>query len=54
MSDETIDSRSPTQRPVTYEPPKVTPLGNVRDLLAGSIGTGADAGPPDPENPNHT
>ena len=43
MSDENIDSRQSAERSVAYEPPKVTPLGNVRDLLAGAIGTGTDA-----------
>jgi len=52
MSDETIDSRLPTERPVAYEPPKVTPLGNVRDLLAGAIGTDVDADMSDPDFPN--
>jgi hypothetical protein len=33
-----------------YEPPVLTPLGNARDLLAGSTGPYADA-TPDPENP---
>jgi hypothetical protein len=29
-----------------YEPPTVTPIGNARDLLAGSAGSVADAGVP--------
>ena len=28
-----------------YEPPTVTPIGNARDLLAGSVGTSTDATP---------
>jgi hypothetical protein len=28
----------------TYEAPRLTPLGNARDLLAGSTGTKFDAG----------
>lgn len=47
MSDESIESRQVAERGVAYEPPKVTPLGNVRDLLAGAIGTGVDADDPD-------
>jgi hypothetical protein len=27
-----------------YEPPRLTPLGNARDLLAGGTGTKFDAG----------
>jgi hypothetical protein len=29
-----------------YEPPKLTHIGNARDLLAGATGTVADSGPP--------
>lgn len=28
-----------------YEPPRLTTVGNARDLLAGASGTIADAGP---------
>jgi hypothetical protein len=37
---------------IPYEPPKVTALGNVRDLLAGAEGTVTDADPSDPDFPN--
>jgi hypothetical protein len=33
--------------PATYEPPRLTPLGNARDLLAGTSGTKFDAGTDD-------
>jgi hypothetical protein len=52
MSDESLESRRDAERAVAYEPPKVTPLGNVRDLLAGAIGTGVDADMTDPDLPN--
>lgn len=35
----------------TYEPPKLTHIGNARDLLAGATGTQAD-GNPSPIRPN--
>lgn len=50
MSDE-LDSRQPVES-VGYEPPKVTPLGNVRELLAGNSGTQTDGSPPDPDFPS--
>ena len=49
MSDEPVDSRRSVERPDAYEPPKVTPLGNVRELLAGGSGTQDDI-PPDPDS----
>jgi hypothetical protein len=52
MSDENIELRQLPERSGAYEPPKVTPLGNVRDLLAGAIGTGVDADTGDPDLPN--
>ena len=46
MSEEPVDLQQPVvEGSVTYEPPKVTPLGNVRDLLAGASGTQLDADP---------
>jgi len=46
MSEEPVDLQQPVvEGLVRYEPPKVTPLGNVRDLLAGSSGTQLDADP---------
>ena len=37
-----------------YEPPTLTPIGNVRDLLAGATGSFADAPvfPDDPRQQN--
>jgi len=52
MSDEPVDSRQPVECSVGYEPPKVTPLGNVRELLAGNSGTQVDGSPPDPDFPS--
>jgi hypothetical protein len=52
MSDEHVELRQPRECVVAYEPPKVTPLGNVRDLLAGTTGTGVDADMSDPDFPN--
>jgi hypothetical protein len=28
--------------PLAYEPPRLVPVGNLHDLLAGSTGTGCD------------
>lgn len=36
----------------SYEPPKLTRLGNARDLLAGALGSIADAPPFTPFNPS--
>lgn len=44
MSNDPVGSRH-LERSAGYEPPKVTPLGNVRDLLAGSSGTQDDQDP---------
>ena len=44
MSDELKNSR-PGGEVIPYEPPTLTPLGNVRDLLAGNFGTQPDADP---------
>jgi len=47
MSEEPVDLQQPVvEGSVTYEPPKVTPLGNVRDLLAGASGTQIDGADP--------
>jgi hypothetical protein len=51
MSEEPVESRKPAEWSGGYEPPKVTTLGNVRDLLAGGFGTKPDGSPPDPDNP---
>jgi hypothetical protein len=51
MSDEAIDSRQSEGAPLAYEPPRVTPLGNVRDLLAGGEGTVDDGDPDAPKRP---
>ncbi len=52
MSEEPVDlQQSVVEGAVTYEPPKVTPLGNVRDLLAGASGTQIDGADPDTTRP---
>ena len=33
----------PTKAPAPYEPPTVTPVGNLHDLLTGASGTQCDA-----------
>jgi hypothetical protein len=50
MSDELTNSRSRGDV-IPYEPPTLTPLGNVRDLLAGNFGTQPDGDPPDEDQP---
>jgi hypothetical protein len=40
-----IDGRSGSALPEGYEPPRLTRVGNVRDLLAGNGGTSADSDP---------
>ena len=52
MSNQPVKMRQSVEPPVPYVPPKVTPLGNVRDLLAGSSGTQVDGSPPDPDFPD--
>jgi len=48
MCEEPVDlEQQVVEGSVSYEPPKVTPLGNVRDLLAGSFGTQDDGSPDD-------
>jgi len=47
MSEKPIDPRQPLEPAIPYQPPTVTPLGNVRDLLAGNSGTQPDGGDPD-------
>jgi hypothetical protein len=49
MSDKPIDlgEVEVAQAPIPYEPPTVSPLGNVRDLLAGNNGTQPDGTDPD-------
>jgi hypothetical protein len=51
MPDKPIDSRQPLEAAIPYEPPTVSPLGNVRDLLAGNSGTQPDGSPPDEDFP---
>jgi hypothetical protein len=51
MSDKPIDLREVVEAPIPYEAPTVSPLGNVRDLLAGNNGTQPDGSPPDPDFP---
>ena len=38
------DQTHPGSPASTYEPPRLTPLGNARDLLAATTGTKFDAG----------
>jgi hypothetical protein len=51
MSDESERSPEPIEATIPYEPPRITPLGNVRDLLAGNFGSQPDGSPVDPDNP---
>ena len=47
MSDESVESLQPAEKAGEYQPPKVTPVGNVRDILAGGFGTQPDGDDPD-------
>jgi len=38
-------------KPRPYEPPTVEPVGNVREMLAGDLGTVQDAGGPTTKQP---
>jgi hypothetical protein len=42
MSDKRLDEGQ-VQRGEQYEPPRLTPLGNARELLAGAQGSVLDA-----------
>jgi hypothetical protein len=51
MSDESKASGQLGVVAVPYEAPKLTVLGNARELLAGSSGTQPDGNPVDPDLP---
>jgi hypothetical protein len=51
MSEERIDSAQLEGDTGGYEPPRVRPLGNVRELLAGGNGTQPDGDPDNPRPP---
>jgi hypothetical protein len=45
---EAVDGRQDDE----YQPPRLTPIGNARELLAGASGSVADVmGPPNPIKP---